>query len=139
MKQKAVQTFRIWSVFLVLAGIVSAALSVFQMVLLFRDPQTSRFLAVAATLLMLAYAVLEIAAGMKSVSFSTAVFAERRVRAANAKVLSYRRMALAGILLCLIRIILSCIIGIVLWQLLVMIVFGVFFPLFYLLASRSLI
>lgn len=139
MKRKAVQTFRIWSIFLVLAGIVSAGLAVFQVTLLFRDPQTSRFLAVVATLLMLAYAVLEIVAGAKSVSFSAAVFAERRVRAANAKVLSYRRMALFGILLCLVRVILSCFIGTVLWQLLVMILFGIFFPLFYLIASRSLI
>lgn len=139
MKRKAVQTFRIWSIFLVLAGIVSAGLAVFQVTLLFRDPQTSRFLAVVATLLMLAYAVLEIVAGAKSVSFSAAVFAERRVRAANAKVLSYRRMALAGIFLCLVRVILSCFIGTVLWQLLVMILFGIFFPLFYLIASRSLV
>lgn len=139
MKRKAVQTFRIWSIFLVLAGILSAGLAVFQVTLLFRDPQTSRFLAVVATLLMLAYAVLEIVAGAKSVSFSAAVFAERRVRAANAKVLSYRRMALAGILLCLVRVILSCFIGTVLWQLLVMILFGIFFPLFYLIASRPLV
>lgn len=139
MKRKAVQTFRIWSIFLVLAGILSAGLAVFQVTLLFRDPQTSRFLAVVATLLMLSYAVLEIVAGAKSVSFSAAVFAERRVRAANAKVLSYRRMALAGIFLCLVRVILSCFIGTVLWQLLVMILFGIFFPLFYLIASRSLV
>lgn len=139
MKRRAVQTFRIWSTFLVLAGILSAGLAVFQVTLLFRDPQTSRFLAVVATLLMLAYAVLEIVAGAKSVSFSAAVFAERRVRAANAKVLSYRRMALAGIFLCLVRVILSCFIGTVLWQLLVMILFGIFFPLFYLIASRSLV
>lgn len=139
MKQKAVQTFRIWSVFLVLAGILSAGLAVYQVTLLFRDPQTSRFLAAAATLLMLAYAALEIVAGVKSVSFSSAFFAERRVRAAHARVLSYRRTALAGILLCLVRVILSCFIGTVLWQLLAMIVFGIFFPLFYLIASRSLV
>lgn len=137
MKQASVPSFRIWSIFLLIAGILNGILTVVLSVPLFQDPEAARLLVILSVLVMLASVICEISAGLKGASLASAVQRGQRVRAARSKILSCRRLALSALILCLIELILSCIFGILLWQLLAMIFLGILIPLIFLIVSRA--
>lgn len=138
MKRKSDNTFRIWSLLMILSGICGIALDVYLMILRFKAAEVSRFFVLVAALIMLGYAVCEITAGVKGLAFAGQRSRGRRFRAAEAKISAFKKLALSVIILCLVELILSLIFGIILWQLAVMVVFGIVIPLIYMTASKSL-
>ena len=138
MKQKSDALFRIWSLLMILSGIILIVLDGYLMVLRFRTPEISRFWTLLATLILLACAILEIVCGVKSIAFISNTSRGRRFRAVQSKIRSFKRLSLAAILLALIQIILSTVFGIIFWQLALMILFGIIVPLIELLSTKTL-
>lgn len=138
MKQKSDALFRIWSLVMILSGIILLALDGYLMVLRFKTPELSRFLTLIATLLLLACAVLEIVCGIKSIAFISTASRGRRFRAVQSKIRTFKRLSLAAIILALLQIILSCVFGIIIWQLALIVLFGIITPLIELLSTRAL-
>lgn len=123
---------------MILSGIIGIAFDVYIMILRFKSGEYSRILVLIAALIMLGYAVCEIVSGVKGISFVSQTSRGRRFRAAGAKIAAFKKLSLAVIILCLIHLVLSLIFGIILWQLAVLIVFGIVIPVFYMISAGSL-
>ena len=138
MKQITGKSFLIWNLLMIPAGIVLIALDGLLMVQRFRNPELSRMLVLSATLLLLAAAVLEIIAGIRSISLSGSLSGNRRPRAVGARIRTLKRLALAAIILCLAEVILSLLFGIIIWQLAVLLAAGILAPLLCLICAPKL-
>lgn len=138
MKQKSDALFRIWSLVMIFSGIILIALDGYLMIIRFKTPEISRFLTLIATLILLACAIIEIVCGIKSMSFISTTSRGRRFRAVHSKIRAFKRLSLAAIILALLEVILSCIFGIIFWQLALICIFGILMPLIELLSTKTL-
>lgn len=138
MNQSTGRPFRIWSGFMIFAGIVCIALDVVLTIFRLRDPDISRFLLVLGAVFLLGCGIFEIAEGIRSIGYLNDSLLDQRFRYLNKYTQSFKRMTAAAVLLALAELVFSCIVGAALWQLAVMIVFGIFIPLINLLCIRSL-
>ena len=138
MKQSPDKSLRIWNLLMLPAGIILSVLDGLLMIQRFRNPDLSRLLVFLATLILLASAVCEIVAGIRSISLSASVSPTRRPRVISAKIRILKRLAFAAILLCLAEIILSFLFGIIIWQLAVLTAAGILIPLICLIRAKNL-
>ena len=138
MKRAADRSFRIWSLLMILCGILMIALDVVLTIVRFQDPDISRFPAFLATLILFAAGVIAVFAGINSLSFLNNTSRGRRYRAVHSKIRSFKRLALAVILLCVLEVILSCVFGVILWQLILLVLFGICVPLIYLIQAKTI-
>ena len=138
MNRKSDKSFRIWCFFMILFGLGLTALGILLMLHRFEDPSISRIMTLFATLILLAAGILEIVSGIRGFIFSAGVSRGRRFRAVSAKVRSFKRFGLSVLLLCVFQIIFSCLTGIMIWQLALLLVGGIFLPLFYIASAKSL-
>ncbi len=130
MKKTTGSALKIWSFIMILGGIISIVLDVMLMI--------SRFVLLLGILLLLACGILELAEGIKSLLYINTSLRERRFRALNNKIRTFKQLTIAAILCCLAEVILSVAVGIIFWQLAVMIGAGILIPLINLLCIRSL-
>lgn len=138
MKKTTGSALKIWSFIMILGGIISIVLDVMLMISRFREPGLSRFVLLLGILLLLACGILELAEGIKSLLYINNSLRERRFRALNNKIRTFKQLTIAAILCCLAEVILSVAVGIIFWQLAVMIGAGILIPLINLLCIRSL-
>ena len=82
--------------------------------------------------------VIPIIAGIKSLTFLNNTSRGRRYRAVHSRIRAFKRMALFVILLSAVEVILSCVFGVILWQLILLILFGICIPFIYLLKAKTI-
>ncbi len=138
MNRKSDTSFRIWCFFMVLFGFLLIALDIMLMMHRFQDPSISRIMTLFSTLILLAAGILEVVSGIRGFIFSNGVSRGRRFRAVSAKMRSFKRFGLFALILSVFQIIFSCLTGIMIWQLALLIAGGVFLPLFYIASAKSL-
>ena len=73
-----------------------------------------------------------------AIAFISTASRGRRFRAVQSKIRTFKRLSLAAIILALLQIILSCVFGIIIWQLALIVLFGIITPLIELLSTRAL-
>lgn len=137
MKRSTAQSYIPWSILILLSGIINAGFAVYLMIFRMQSAGNSRFSVIAAMLLMIASGILEIIAGIKSNSFFRKTAEGERLRAPKSKVLSFRRLVLFAMILCLIQMIFTLIAGLLIWQFAVIVFFGLFLPLLFLIRTRD--
>lgn len=118
-------------------GVFCVVLGVMLMLGRFRDPEFSRPQAFAGFLLLLVCGILEAMAGIRGILLLNASLRGRRLRAPEKRVRSLKWMTLFAILFCLVEVVLSCVSGIIFWQLAAMAGAGILFPLIHLLCLRT--
>ena len=138
MKKMRGRFLKIWSPVMILAGGINIVMDVLLTLSRYRDPEVSKVLAFCGTIVLLACAVCQIAAGIKSFILVTNLNRGYRYRAVSSKIASFKRLCVAAMLLSVAEIILSCVIGIVFWEICVLLAAGILIPVIYLISVKSL-
>ena len=137
MKKTTGTALRISSFVMILSGVFCVALDVMLVLYRFRDPEISRLAAFLGTLLLLFSAVLEIYTGIRGLSLLSAALRGGRLRVSTKRIRFLKRLTLTAIILGAAHVILSCVIGIIFWQLAALVISAVLVPLIHLLCIRS--
>lgn len=138
MKHRSDTSFRICCFFMILFGAALTALDILLMLQRFRDPDLSRIMTLFATVLLFAAGILEIVSGIRGLLFSNGLSRGKRFRAVSSRMRSFKRFGLSVVILCVFQIIYSCLTGIMIWQLILLLAGGIFFPLLYIASAKSL-
>ncbi len=138
MKKMFGRFLKIWSPVMIFAGIVNIVLDVLLTLSRYQDPKVSRVLAFVAAVVLLACGIFQIVAGVKSFALVTNLNRGYRYRAVSSKIASFKRLCVAAMLLSVVEIILSCVIGIVFWEICALLAAGILIPVIYLISIKTL-
>lgn len=138
MKKTVGNALRIWSFIMVFAGIICLALDALLLSLRLHDPDLSRFAVYLGAFVLFACAVLEIIEGIRCIVYLNESIRNRRFRDRIRNIRTFKRLTLFAVLFGTAETVLSCIWGIVFWQLPVLIVSAVLIPLINFLFIRTI-
>lgn len=138
MKNPTDRSFIIWCFLLLFFGAVLLALDVMMTLSRFQDPSVSGFAAVICAAVLFGALICEIVAAIRGIIFVTNKSRSRRYRAFQSQKSSFLRLAAAAVILSLAEVVLSCVFGIEIWKLAVLVAAGILIPFICMISAGTL-